>query len=74
MIQELLSGLDQQMAEHDKEFDLAITTLRGMYMFSDDDEVAAFLRSNRTIAPLLIEAFPYPPPPPYRRNACSAPT
>jgi hypothetical protein len=56
MIQ-LFSSLDLQMAEHNKEFDLAINTLRRMYMFSDDDEVTAFLKLNRTVAPLLIEAF-----------------
>jgi hypothetical protein len=58
MIQ-LFGSLDLQMAEHNKEFDLAINTLRGMYMFSHNDEVTAFLKSNRAVAPLLIEAFPY---------------
>ena len=32
---------------------------RHVSCFSDDDEVTAFLRANRTAAPLLIEAFPH---------------
>lgn len=54
-----LADLERQMNEHGKEFDAAIETLRAMYMFSDHDEIDRYLRSNRTVAPVLIEAFPY---------------
>ena len=59
LLNELLVDLDSQMEDHDKEFDAALEALRGMYMFSNKDGVTAFLKSNRTVAPLLIEAFPY---------------
>jgi len=58
-LNDLLEGLEHQLQEQDREFDLSIKTLVRMYMFSDRREVTAFLRSNRTVVPLLIEAFPH---------------
>jgi hypothetical protein len=55
----ILADLDHQMDEHDKEFNSSLETLRSIYMFSDHDVVQSYLKSNRTVVPVLIEAFPY---------------
>jgi hypothetical protein len=63
-----IEDLERQMADHDADFAEIITILKRLFVFTEQEEVEAFLRSNRVLTTILIdsatpfaEAFPKTP-------------
>jgi hypothetical protein len=64
----VIDDLERQMADHEVDFARVLTELQKLFVFIDQEEIAGFLRSNRSLAtiladsaPSLTEAFPGTP-------------
>ena len=53
----IISGYEQQMADHESDFSEMMDGLRSMYIFTSAEDVESFLRLHRNIAPILLEAY-----------------
>jgi hypothetical protein len=54
----MFNDLDSQMRDGEPEFHSRVKLLRERYVFNNPEAVEYFLRTHRTVAPLLIEAAP----------------
>lgn len=55
----VFEDLERQMAVQEEEFKASLTTLRKSFIFKSGDTVSAFLKTNRTLIPVLLEATTY---------------
>ena len=55
----VIDDYEHQMSEHEQAFTDLLGKLQQSFVFSDTTEVESFLRMNRSIAPLLVEAAPH---------------
>lgn len=52
----IFDDLEHQMAAQEEEFAASITMLRKRFIFKSGETVGAFLRTHRTLIPILLEA------------------
>jgi hypothetical protein len=55
----VIDDLERQMADHDDEFREMLGVLRHTFVFTNQLQVESFLRSNRALPAILVEAAPH---------------
>lgn len=54
----VIDDLERQMADHEADFARVLAELQKLFVFTDQEEIASFLRSNRSLAAILVDSAP----------------
>ena len=52
----IFEDLERQMAVQEEEFNASLTMLRKSFIFKNEEAIGTFLRTHRTLIPILLEA------------------
>ena len=64
----VIDDWEQQMAAHDGDFAATLKTLQQFFIFTNPEDVENFLRSHRSLVPILLDAAPH-----FRQSFAQAP-
>jgi len=57
--QTVIHEYERQMLDHEQAFEELLRKIRQSFILADPAEVESFLRMNRSVAPMLVEAAPH---------------